>query len=186
MKKMIIGLVAGMLIGSATAAVAATSPTVQAVVSKYAISVDGQQQTLKSDPLVYKGTTYLPVREVAGLTGYDLQFDAKSKKIDLQSKSEGAEKPVSQATNQITAQPTEKKVTWISAREANEKYGIKYVVGQETTFSYGENSVVFPVSMYENPEGKTLTNAEKTATIMFKNSVPYLGSDTLQVLGVNQ
>ncbi|SPY16901.1 Uncharacterised protein [Paenibacillus polymyxa] len=181
MKKMIIGLVAGMLIGSATAAVAATSPTVQAVVSKYAITVDGQQQTLKSDPLVYKGTTYLPVREVAGLTGYDLQFDAKSKKIDLQSKSEGGP-----SVSQTTEQPTEKKISWITAREANEKYGIKYVVDKESTFSYGENSVVFPVSMYENPDGKTFTNAEKTASLMFKNSVPYLGNDTLQLLGVNQ
>ncbi|MCC3257503.1 stalk domain-containing protein [Paenibacillus polymyxa] len=178
---MIIGLVAGMLIGSATAAVAATSPTVQAVVSKYAITVDGQQQTLKSDPLVYKGTTYLPVREVAGLTGYDLQFDAKSKKIDLQSKSEGGS-----TVSQTTSQPTEKKVTWIPASEANEKYGIKYVMSNETTISYGENKVVFPVSMYDKKDGKTFTNAEKTASIMFKNAVTYLGSDTLQTLGITQ
>lgn len=86
MKKAIIGLVAGMLIGSAGMAAAATTQTVQAVLTKFTISVDGQKQTLKADPLVYNGTTYLPVREVAAITGYGLEFDNTKKSIDLISK----------------------------------------------------------------------------------------------------
>ncbi|ASA21900.1 stalk domain-containing protein [Paenibacillus donghaensis] len=86
MKKAIIGLVAGMLIGSAGMAAAATTQTVQAVFAKFTLSVDGQKQTLKNDPLVYKGTTYLPVREVAEMTGYGLEYDNTKKSIDLKSK----------------------------------------------------------------------------------------------------
>ncbi|WP_339814502.1 stalk domain-containing protein [Paenibacillus sp. FSL R5-0928] len=86
MKKAIIGLVAGMLIGSAGMAAAATTPTVQAALAKFTFSVDGQKQTLKNDPLVYKGTTYLPVREVAEITGYGLEYDNTKKSIDLKSK----------------------------------------------------------------------------------------------------
>ncbi|WP_179086922.1 stalk domain-containing protein [Paenibacillus sp. FSL E2-0274] len=86
MKKAIIGLVAGMLIGSAGMAAAATTQTVQAALAKFTFSVDGQKQTLKNDPLVYKGTTYLPVREVAEMTGYGLEYDNTKKSIDLKSK----------------------------------------------------------------------------------------------------
>lgn len=88
MKKAIIGLVSGMLIGSAGMAAAATTQTVQAVLTKITVSVDGQKQNLKADPLVYKGTTYLPVREVAAITGYGLEYDNTKKSIDLKSKGE--------------------------------------------------------------------------------------------------
>ncbi|MNB67237.1 hypothetical protein D3C81_309260 [compost metagenome] len=83
LKSAIIGLVAGMLIGSAGMAAAATSQTVQATLAKFTFSINGEKQALKSNPLIYKGTTYLPVREVAGLTGYELEYDAKAKSIDL-------------------------------------------------------------------------------------------------------
>lgn len=86
LKKAIIGLVAGMLIGSAGMAAAATTQTVQVALAKFTFSVDGQKQTLKNDPLVYKGTTYLPVREVAEMTGYGLEYDNTKKSIDLKSK----------------------------------------------------------------------------------------------------
>ncbi|GGF72042.1 hypothetical protein GCM10010912_16470 [Paenibacillus albidus] len=86
MKKAIIGLVAGLLIGSAGMAAAATTPTVQAVFAKFTFTVDGQKQTLKNDPLLYKGTTYLPVREVAQMTGYALEYDNTQKSIALKSK----------------------------------------------------------------------------------------------------
>lgn len=92
MKKSFIKTVAtlalGMMIGSATLAAAAPS-TVQAVLSKFTFTVDGQKQTLKSDPLVYNGTTYLPVREVAGMFNADVtSFDNKAKKIEIQTKGE--------------------------------------------------------------------------------------------------
>lgn len=179
MKKMIIGLVAGMLIGSATAAVAATSPTVQAVVSKYAISVDGQQQTLKSDPLVYNGTTYLPVREVAGLTGYDLQFDAKSKKIDLQSKAEGVEKPVSVETKTQSPQ-------WVSLSQLS-KYGITATgnLTSEITLKSGDQTLTVELPN----EKKGIVNANSpsgSVGINFSEDGTMLNLTDLKNIGLTQ
>ncbi|MGG3282730.1 stalk domain-containing protein [Paenibacillus solani] len=81
--KTVATLAIGMMIGSATMAVASPT-TVQAVLSKFNITVDGKEQKLKSDPLVYNGTTYLPVREVAGMLNAEVtSFDNKAKIIEL-------------------------------------------------------------------------------------------------------
>lgn len=83
MKKMVAGLVAGLLIGSAGMAAAASTPTVQAMLVKFSFVVDGKQQKLQHDPLLYKGTTYLPVREMSELLGYEVGFDNKKKSVEL-------------------------------------------------------------------------------------------------------
>ncbi|MBT2764112.1 stalk domain-containing protein [Paenibacillus sp. ISL-20] len=81
--KTITTLALGMMIGSTTIAAAAPG-TIQAVLSKFTIIVDGQKQNLKSDPIIYKGTTYLPVREVAEMLNAELSsFDSKAKRIEL-------------------------------------------------------------------------------------------------------
>lgn len=105
MKKTFIKTVAtlgiGMMIGSATLAAAAPS-TVQAVLTKFSLSVNGHEQKLENDPLVYNGKTYLPVREVAEITGYKLNYDNKSKSIKLESK----EDTVVNDTPTTTPKPT--------------------------------------------------------------------------------
>ncbi|UPK45779.1 stalk domain-containing protein [Paenibacillus pabuli] len=85
--KTVVTLSIGMMIGSATLAAAAPS-TVKAVLTKFSFSIDGQEQNLKSEPLVYNGKTYLPVREVAEMTGYKLNYDNKAKKIEFETKEE--------------------------------------------------------------------------------------------------
>ncbi|OAB34270.1 hypothetical protein PMSD_14985 [Paenibacillus macquariensis subsp. defensor] len=93
MKKSIIKTTAtlalGMMIGSATLAAAAPS-TVEAVLTKFKIIVNGQETQLKNTPLVVNGTTYLPVREVAELLNTDLNYDGNNKKIELSSKKDNA------------------------------------------------------------------------------------------------
>ncbi|WP_161631189.1 copper amine oxidase N-terminal domain-containing protein [Paenibacillus pinihumi] len=84
MKKVILALSLGLLIGSATTAVAATNKTVQATVSKFVIKVNGAEKTLKNSPIVVDGTTYLPLRDVAGLLGAEVKYDGKAKTIELQ------------------------------------------------------------------------------------------------------
>nr|WP_235847745.1 stalk domain-containing protein [Paenibacillus tuaregi] len=80
---MIIGLTVGMLIGSSTLAVAANSKSILASLAKYNIVVNGQVKETVSSQLEYKGTTYLPIRETAGIFGYNTQFDAKSGSISF-------------------------------------------------------------------------------------------------------
>ncbi|MCF7756147.1 copper amine oxidase N-terminal domain-containing protein [Paenibacillus xylanexedens] len=77
----------GMMIGSATLAAAAPS-TVNAILTKFSFAVDGKEQNLQSDTLVYNGKTYLPIREVAEMTGYKLIYDKEQKKIEFGTKGE--------------------------------------------------------------------------------------------------
>ncbi|MBY3623749.1 hypothetical protein HGO21_29995 [Acinetobacter sp. CUI P1] len=172
MKKAIIGLVAGMLIGSAGMAAAATTQTVQAALAKFTFSVDGQKQTLKNDPLVYKGTTYLPVREVAEMTGYGLEYDNTKKSIDLKSK----------GGNIVSTQ------AWTPARDISQEYGVSIVINESTVVTYRDLTVEFPLSMYDKStnDERVITNKEKTASLMIRNSSLYFGDDTLKVLGISQ
>lgn len=82
MKRMIIGIVIGLLIGTAGTALA-TSETVQATFQKFVFKVNGQELHLEADPLVYQGTTYLPVRVVANMLGYDVTYRHDSRTIEL-------------------------------------------------------------------------------------------------------
>ena len=64
---------------------AAVNNTVEAVFAKFNFVVNGEQKELEADPLVYQGTTYLPVRVVANMLGYDVTYKADSRTIELNS-----------------------------------------------------------------------------------------------------
>jgi len=82
MKRLILGLVIGMLIGSAATAVAA-SDTVTATITKLRFIVNGEERDVQTEQLVVMGTTYLPVREVANMLGYDVTYRADSKTVEF-------------------------------------------------------------------------------------------------------
>ncbi|WP_379135955.1 stalk domain-containing protein [Paenibacillus sp. sgz500958] len=171
MKKYIIGLLAGILIGSAGMTAAATNSTVQATIAKFTFSINGEKQILKGDPLVYKGTTYLPVREVALMTGYDLEFDSKAKSINLK---EGGGLVTTKESNE-----------WISARDVVKAFPVSIKLNsQDTTISYNETTLVFPYSFKTNGTDGVYKNSEGTASIKISESSIYLGRDTLDILGI--
>ncbi|MFE5321514.1 stalk domain-containing protein [Paenibacillus sp. NPDC056579] len=84
LKKVIIALSFCLLIGSATTTLAATNETVQATITKFVIKVNGTEKELKTSPIVVDGTSYLPVREVAGLLGVEVGYDDATRTISLQ------------------------------------------------------------------------------------------------------
>lgn len=86
MKRTIIALVLGMLIGSSATALAANTETVQAVFAEFKIMINGQEKQLQTTPLVVEGTSYLPVREVANLLGAKVGYDDASRTITLNNK----------------------------------------------------------------------------------------------------
>ncbi|AIQ69522.1 stalk domain-containing protein [Paenibacillus graminis] len=180
MKKAIIGLVAGMLIGSAGMAAAATTPTVQAVLAKFTISIDGQKQTLKNDPLVYKGTTYLPVREVAEMTGYALEFDNSKKFIDFKSKG-GTNVTTSQVENEINLSE------WISAKKLVEDYAVDISAAsgkiRDISFELGDKKIVF--SMPGQLVNDEYTSVDGMHTAIVKDGTIYLSKEAASYLGVN-
>ncbi|MEK8130597.1 copper amine oxidase N-terminal domain-containing protein [Paenibacillus filicis] len=83
MKKVIFALSLGLLIGSATSALAATNETVQATVTKFVIKVNGTEKTLQTSPIVVDGSSYLPVREVAGLLGAEVDYEDATRTISF-------------------------------------------------------------------------------------------------------
>ncbi|MCR8635738.1 copper amine oxidase N-terminal domain-containing protein [Paenibacillus radicis (ex Xue et al. 2023)] len=116
MKKLIIGLSIGMMLGSTATAIAATSETVQATFAKFAFKVNGQEKELKTAPLVVDGTSYLPVREVAGLLGYDLKYDDTTRTIDLKNTPERVVNKMTTASKINTAE-------WTSLTSLSDDYG---------------------------------------------------------------
>lgn len=83
MKKIILALVAGMLIGSTSVAFAANNHSVEAFFEKFNFKVNGKEKKLKTDPLVVDGTSYLPVKELSEMMGYEVKYDEPSKTIML-------------------------------------------------------------------------------------------------------
>ncbi|WP_307397297.1 stalk domain-containing protein [Bacillus horti] len=77
---MLIGLVAGLLIGSVGTA-AANNTAVQAIFSSFTLQVEGVE--LPIEPLVHEGSTYLPVRQVAGMLGFDVSYTSATRTIGL-------------------------------------------------------------------------------------------------------
>jgi len=76
-----IAFLCGAFLFSAAGAYAATE--IIAKQSSYKVKVDGIEQKLSNKPVTINGSAYLPVREVASITGYDVKFDGKSGTINL-------------------------------------------------------------------------------------------------------
>lgn len=106
--KLVVTLGIGMMIGSAGMAAASSSDIVQATVSKLKLVVDGQVKQTAA-PLSYKGTTYVPIRDAAGLFDYDVKFDSAKQQIQFNSKGESILKSNDLATTE-----------WISLKDASE------------------------------------------------------------------
>lgn len=187
MKRMIIGIVIGLLIGTAGTAFAATSEPVQAIFAKFNFVVNGEEKTLEADPLVYQGGTYLPVRVVANMLGYDVTYKADSRTIELDS--------IVVATNQKTTQGAEKQMSypvvteeWISLRQLAER-GIDVKVGPEhnvLTIQNGDQSIRFLTT--DIAEGETaevaLYEADGTVIVKSDEGRTYLRVDQLQSYGI--
>jgi len=81
MKKFISGLIIGLVLATATSVTAASG--ILAQFADFNLVVNGQAKVLQTKPLIYNGTSYLPVREIANLVGYDVTYKADSRTIEL-------------------------------------------------------------------------------------------------------
>lgn len=131
LKTMIIGIVIGLLIGTAGTALAA-GETVQATFQKFVFKVNGQELHLEADPLVYRGTTYLPVRVVANMLGYDVTYKADSRAIEM------------------VSMPEEKTLPRPAAAPQNKVQGVDPVETTMTTHRIGEEFTLGDLTMKVN------------------------------------
>lgn len=72
----------GIAIGMTSTTIAApVKEYVQASFQKITFIVNGEEKALDADPLVYQGSTYLPVRTVLNALGYDVGYKADTKTV---------------------------------------------------------------------------------------------------------
>lgn len=81
MKKFISGLIVGMLIMGTVFAGGITASFVD-----FNFKINGEAVKMENSPLTYGGKSYLPVRELAGLLGYEVNYDDRTNTIELDSK----------------------------------------------------------------------------------------------------
>lgn len=155
MKKLTLGLIVGLLIGTASTAIAATSDTVQAVFAKFSLTVNGEVKQLNNDPVVIDGVSYLPVREVAGLLGYDVGFEDGTIVLDNDPKQE----PEPTESDTEAAPPSqdeegdvnnmEQTSEWITLEELLEQENITYKPFNDNTLtiSIGEVFIHVPINV---------------------------------------
>jgi hypothetical protein len=85
LKSLIIGGIIGASIMTASGAFAAVGDKVEAIFAEFNIVLNGNSVVLDETPLVYNGTSYLPVRSLSNALGLDVTYKADSRTIELSS-----------------------------------------------------------------------------------------------------
>jgi len=83
MKKLIIGLVIGLMLGMATNAFAAIGDVVSATFAQFSYVVNGETKTLDDPVLVYDGMSYVRSTQIGNMLGYDVTYKSDSRTISF-------------------------------------------------------------------------------------------------------
>lgn len=86
MKKFVCGFIVGILLASTLLFSFGAMNEIKAVLGDFNFVVNGKKITLQNQPIVVNGATYLPVREVAELLGYEVTYAHGSKTIIMNAK----------------------------------------------------------------------------------------------------
>ncbi|GIP32601.1 stalk domain-containing protein [Paenibacillus sp. J2TS4] len=81
MKKFIAGVIVGALVATGTSVYAASQIT--GMFADFNVLVNGNKVSLEQEPLVVDGSTYLKVREISEMLGYEVQYENVSRTISL-------------------------------------------------------------------------------------------------------
>jgi cell division septation protein DedD len=83
MKKLIIGLTIGLLLGMSTNAFAAIGDVVSATFARFNYVVNGSTKAIDSPVLVYEGTSYVRTTDIANMLGFDVTYKSDSRTIEF-------------------------------------------------------------------------------------------------------
>lgn len=179
MKKILIGLVLGLLIGTAGTALA-VGETVQAVFAKFNFVVNGEKVDPGADPLVYQGTTYLPVRIISNMLGYDVVYRADSRTIELTSTRN--ETPSIERGDTV---PSE----WIGLRTLAEQYGltVRQASPQGSVFRVAQGESIWFDITYDKKGGAYATTPDGSSIrVVIQNGSTNISIEDLRSLGLIQ
>lgn len=159
MKKFIAGLVIGLMFTSTVSF--AANQDISAVLTDFNFIVNGQAKALSTRPIVYNGTSYLPVREISNLLGYDVSYSDETRTITLTTQA----KPDLISSDENTTDLTD----LIYSRDLYDHYGV------EISNVDGLN----PVTLEYN--GRTYI----TDDFVIIDARMYFHKDILEKLGIN-
>jgi hypothetical protein len=118
----------------------------------FTFKVNGQKATLKNTPIVYNDTSYMPVRELAEMLGYDVGFEDNT--ITLNAKEPQATPAAERGKDVSDVTTTENETVWISLRDIAEINGL--FVGQTSDSGdlfrvMKDNVVLFSIDYKSSP-----------------------------------
>jgi hypothetical protein len=133
------------------------------------ITLNGQAVTLESPPVVYDGSTYLKLRDVAGLTGLEVKWNDKTQTVEL-----GTAKGVTTLSTTISTAvttPTETTYSGLKAITDNgETYFSIFDYGRKfDPYVWGFDAATNAVFLAETDKGTTTI---KKKVVEFKKDEP--------------
>jgi hypothetical protein len=179
MKKFISGLILGLLI--ATASVVAANSEVVAKFTSFNFVINGESKQLENQPVVVNGSSYLPVRELSNLLGYDVTYKADTKTIVLNSNSNTTDLSGTGETDDASYE-------WVSYITLAEDYDLSVIMTNGTntmTISNGELTVDIPMPNFkEDGETTTLETERGTIDAMMINGRTHFRYSDIQSIGL--
>lgn len=204
-----------MMLGSSVTALAATDlvgTEIKAVFAKFNLEINGQPKEFETLPLVYNGTSYLPVRDIANLIGYDVTYKADSRTIALSNVTSATYKleilppaPTTVSTTPATHAPISPPTTsegtvffvapntvlnmdeWFSVNELSKKHLLQIDRADRLIVKTDVATLSFPWGLNTKPSEIPLliTSADGSVLLIHKNE-PYLKKEGLKALGINK
>lgn len=192
MKKLVFGLAAGLLIGCAGTAIASQTGAVEAVFAKFNLKVDNKE-IVQIEPLIYDGTSYLPVREVGELLGYQVDYEDANRLIILETPNP-AKNEASEAGKKVNIADINMD-EWSSHLDLADFYGHwgpghLYLQGTpdgKTKLMLDGNDIIFPVHFVESRKVKEptiYTDITGKHSMLVYNDVNYFPVDIGKSFGM--
>lgn len=150
-KQLIIGTVFGFTLATSTGALAAVNDKVEAIFAEFNFIINGKPVTLDETPLVYNGTSYLPVRSLSNALGMDVTYKSDSRTIEINNTSVTdnvyAKKDVLNIPNAVPSDELDN----ISQIELAQKYGLTAIVdNSKNSLILSNDNVTLIVKLYDS------------------------------------
>jgi hypothetical protein len=97
LKKFIAGLISGIILASSAAAYGA-GQEVMALFTSFRFLVNGEERQLDASPILVNGSSYLPVRAISNMLGFEVAYHSDIRTIELKSKLQ--EEPPAESTSE--------------------------------------------------------------------------------------
>lgn len=175
LRLLIIGLIAGALL--ATAGTSLASDLYEKITATkradYKVELDGKRVELKNAPIVYDGSTYIPLRELSNVIGVGVEWNGKTQTVKLSSKDDSNQSVDEQENESMS--DTE----FLSLNQLVQEY--------ELTISVGDGILTIDDKKFTLPKAdadkvEQVTSGEITLTIKIEKSRIYLNKSELEKL----